>query len=323
MSIESSIRTSREISVDPLEIYLKDINQGELLTAQEELDLAKTYGKGRRAQEKLKTCEGGRSKKRLEKIVAEGQEAKTKLIERNLRLVVSIAQKHGRKGLPLLDLIQEGNFGLFRAVDKFDFKRGYRFSTYAYRWIEQFINRTLANDSRNIRIPVHVVEKFGRIDRISADVAQEFGREATPEEMALAMNTTVARIREIDRARQESVSLEKPVRSKDGDDRAAKLEDIIKAPDDSAVEAVESVAESELLKILKDNLSEREYQVLLMRFSEQKPLQEIAGAIGISRERARQIEIKALGKLRTPRIQNRLKKFISDEPLKIIRENYS
>lgn len=271
---------------DPVRMYLKEIGKVPLLTAAEEIDLAKR--------------------------VEEGEEyAKQKLCEANLRLVVSIAKKYVGRGSALLDLIQEGNRGLIKAVDKFDWTRGYKFSTYATWWIRQAITRSIADQARIIRIPVHMVEMINKTHRVSRQLLQEEGREPTPDEIAEEMGISEAKVREILKIAQEPISLEKPI----GEEDDSLLVDFI--PDEYAVAPYEAAASSMLKEHLDDvleTLTEREQKVLKLRFGLEdgraRTLEEVGKQFDVTRERIRQIEAKALRKLRHPSRSKKLKDYI-------------
>ncbi len=271
---------------DPVRMYLKEIGRTPLLKFADEINLAKHYEKGERW-------------------------AKQKLIESNLRLVVSIAKKYIGRGLSLLDLIQEGNQGLIRAVEKYDWRKGYKFSTYATWWIRQAITRAIADQARTIRIPVHMVETINRYLKISRKLMQELGREATPEEVAEAMQVDVIKVREIMKVSQEPTSLATPV----GDDEDSLLGDFIQdttqpTPYDSASRELLKEHLEEVLRTLSD----REKRVLILRFGLEdgrpRTLEEVGVEFGVTRERIRQIEAKALRKLRHPSRSKKLKDYL-------------
>lgn len=271
---------------DPVRMYLKEIGRTPLLKFGDEIDLAKRYEKGERA-------------------------AKQKLIESNLRLVVSIAKKYIGRGLSLLDLIQEGNQGLIRAVEKYDWRKGFKFSTYATWWIRQAITRAIADQARTIRIPVHMVETINRYLKLSRRLMQEFGREPTPEEIAEAMEIDVVKVREIMKVSQEPTSLATPV----GDDEDSLLGDFIQ---DTTQPSPYDAASRELLKEhleeVLHTLSDREKRVLILRFGLEdgrpRTLEEVGVEFGVTRERIRQIEAKALRKLRHPSRSKKLKDYL-------------
>lgn len=273
---------------DPVRMYLKEIGKVSLLTADEERELAIRMEQG-------------------------DEEAKKKLCESNLRLVVSIAKRYLNRGLSFLDLIQEGNLGLIKAVDKFDYTKGYKFSTYATWWIRQAITRSIADQARTIRIPVHMVETINKLIRISRQLLQEYGREPTSEEIAKEMGITVEKVREIKKISQDPVSLETPI----GEEEDSHLGDFI--PDDDVPAPVDAAAYSmlkeQLMEVL-DTLSDREKKVLMLRFGLEdgrpRTLEEVGKEFNVTRERIRQIEAKALRKLRHPSRSKKLKDYLSD-----------
>ena len=271
---------------DPVRMYLKEIGKVSLLTADEERELAIRMEQG-------------------------DEEAKKKLCESNLRLVVSIAKRYLNRGLSFLDLIQEGNLGLIKAVDKFDYTKGYKFSTYATWWIRQAITRSIADQARTIRIPVHMVETINKLIRISRQLLQEYGREPTSEEIAKEMGITVEKVREIKKISQDPVSLETPI----GEEEDSHLGDFI--PDDDVPAPVDAAAYSmlkeQLMEVL-DTLSDREKKVLMLRFGLEdgrpRTLEEVGKEFNVTRERIRQIEAKALRKLRHPIRSKKLKDYL-------------
>lgn len=271
---------------DPVRMYLKEIGRVDLLSATEEIDLAKR--------------------------IEEGDEyAKRRLAEANLRLVVSIAKRYVGRGMLFLDLIQEGNMGLIKAVEKFDFRKGFKFSTYATWWIRQAITRAIADQARTIRIPVHMVETINKLIRIQRQLLQDFGREPTPEEIAKEMDLTPDKVREILKIAQEPVSLETPIGEEDDSHLGDFIEDQeATSPSDHA--AYELLKEQ--LEDVLDTLTDREENVLRLRFGlddgRTRTLEEVGKVFGVTRERIRQIEAKALRKLRHPRRSKRLKDFL-------------
>ena len=271
---------------DPVRMYFKEICKVPLLTAEEERELAIRIEQG-------------------------DEEAKKKLCESNLRLVVSIARRYLNRGLSFLDLIQEGNLGLIKAVEKFDYTKGYKFSTYATWWIRQAITRSIADQARTIRIPVHMVETINKLIRISRQLLQEYGREPTSEEIAEEMGITVEKVREIKKISQDPVSLETPI----GEEEDSHLGDFI--PDEDIPSPVDAAAYSMLQKQLRevlDTLSEREKKVLILRFGlddgRPRTLEEVGKEFNVTRERIRQIEAKALRKLRHPSRSKKLKDYL-------------
>ncbi len=271
---------------DPVRMYLKEIGKVPLLSAEEEIELAKRMELG-------------------------DEEAKKKLCEANLRLVVSIAKRYVGRGMLFLDLIQEGNLGLIKAVDKFDWRKGYKFSTYATWWIRQAITRSIADQARTIRIPVHMVETINKLIRISRQLLQELGREPTPEEIAAEMDISVEKVREILKIAQEPVSLETPI----GEEEDSHLGDFI--PDDDVPAPAEAAAFSMLKEQLVEvlgTLTEREQKVLKLRFGLEdgraRTLEEVGKQFDVTRERIRQIEAKALRKLRHPSRSKKLKDYL-------------
>ncbi len=271
---------------DPVKMYLKEIGALPLLTSEEEIVLAKTVEAGMRADALPEKKEAAR-------------EAKKELADRNLRLVVSIAKKYLGRGLQFLDLIQEGNLGLLKAVDKFDYTKGYKFSTYATWWIRQAITRAIADQARTIRVPVHMVETINKLNRISRQLLQENGREATNEELAKAMGVSLAKIREVKKIAQDPISLETPIGEKEDSHLGDFIEDHEAiAPDDAAG----SILLREQIEELLTGLTERERQVLELRFGlkdgKTRTLEEVGKYFDVTRERIRQIEGKALSKLK-------------------------
>ena len=275
---------------DPVRMYLKEIGKVPLLTADEEVEIAKKLESG--------TPE-------------EKEEAKRKLSEANLRLVVSIAKRYVGRGMLFLDLIQEGNLGLIKAVEKFDYRKGFKFSTYATWWIRQAITRAIADQARTIRIPVHMVETINKLIRVSRQLLQEYGREPSPEEIAKEMNISEAKVREIIKIAQEPVSLETSI----GEEEDSHLGDFI--PDDDAPAPAEAASfalmKEQLLEVL-DTLTPREEKVLRLRFGlddgHQRTLEEVGREFNVTRERIRQIEAKALRKLRHPSRSKKLRDYI-------------
>lgn len=309
---------------DPVRMYLKEIGKVPLLSADEEIELAQNMGDGAVAIEKINVLKGrldGASEeekaeikeeiKTLQRDVDKGADAKKRLAEANLRLVVSIAKRYVGRGMLFLDLIQEGNLGLIKAVEKFDYKKGYKFSTYATWWIRQAITRAIADQARTIRIPVHMVETINKLIRVSRQLLQELGREPSPEEIAKEMSMPVERVREILKISQEPVSLETPI----GEEEDSHLGDFIK--DDNVPVPADAAAFTLLKEQLEEvlgTLTEREQKVLTLRFGLEdgraRTLEEVGKEFNVTRERIRQIEAKALRKLRHPSRSRKLKDYL-------------
>ena len=299
---------------DHVKMYLKEIGKVNLLTPEEELSLAKRMADGETAKEQIEEIGENMdedSKKQIDLLIADCEKAKKSLAEANLRLVVSIAKRYVGRGMLFLDLIQEGNLGLIKAVDKFDYTKGYKFSTYATWWIRQAITRAIADQARTIRIPVHMVETINKLVRVSRQLVQELGREPTPEELAKELNMPVDKVREISKISQEPVSLETPI----GEEEDSHLGDFI--PDEDAPapsEAASFVLLKEQLGAVLETLSEREAKVLRLRFGlddgRARTLEEVGKEFDVTRERIRQIEAKALRKLRHPSRSKKLKDFL-------------
>jgi RNA polymerase primary sigma factor len=297
-------------------MYLKEIGKVPLLTAQQEVDLARRIESGLAAAGEMAEAEDSLSvveEERLEAKVADGLRAKRQLIEANLRLVVSIAKRYVGRGMLLLDLIQEGNLGLMRAVEKFDYTKGFKFSTYATWWIRQAITRAIADQARTIRIPVHMVETINKVTRVQRQMLQELGREPSVEELGAKLEMIPERVREIQRISQEPVSLEAPV----GDEDDSLLGDFVEdpgaiAPADAAARALLTEAVEEAL----EQLSERERRVVRLRFGlddgQLHTLEEVGKEFGVTRERIRQIESKTLAKLRHPTRSQRLRDYLDE-----------
>jgi len=305
---------------DPVRMYLKEIGKVPLLSAEEEIELAQHMEDGVVAREKIailrkREAEDGEDNTEeiaeLQKQADLGDEAKKRLAEANLRLVVSIAKRYVGRGMLFLDLIQEGNLGLIKAVEKFDYRKGYKFSTYATWWIRQAITRAIADQARTIRIPVHMVETINKLIRISRQLLQELGREPSPEEIAAEMNMPVERVREILKISQEPVSLETPI----GEEEDSHLGDFIQ--DDNVPVPADAAAFTLLKEQLEEvlgTLTEREQKVLTLRFGLEdgraRTLEEVGKEFNVTRERIRQIEAKALRKLRHPSRSRKLKDYL-------------
>jgi RNA polymerase primary sigma factor len=298
---------------DPVRMYLKEIGRVPLLTAEEEVDLAKRVEAGLFASEKIamqRTLAAG-LRRDLELIERDGQLAKKRLIEANLRLVVSIAKRYVGRGMLFLDLIQEGNLGLIRAVEKFDYTKGYKFSTYATWWIRQAITRAIADQARTIRIPVHMVETINKLVRIQRQLLQDLGREPTPEEIGQEMELPPERVREIQKLSQEPVSLETPI----GEEDDSNLGDFIEDSDAVVpIDAASFILLQEQLDSILHTLSEREKKVIQLRFGltdgHPRTLEEVGKEFGVTRERIRQIESKTLSKLRHPSRSQKLRDYL-------------
>jgi RNA polymerase primary sigma factor len=281
--LDLSVKT---LTNDPVRMYLKEIGKVPLLTAEEEVSLAK-------------------------RIERHDMDAKGKLIEANLRLVVSIAKRYVGRGMLFLDLIQEGNLGLIRAVEKFDYRKGYKFSTYATWWIRQAITRAIADQARTIRIPVHMVETINKLIRVQRQLLQDMGREPSPEEIAAEMGTTPQKVREILKISQEPVSLETPI----GEEEDSQLGDFIEDEDATMpVEAVSEIMQKEELNSVLSTLTHRERKVIELRFGlrgeHPRTLEEVGQKFGVTRERIRQIEAKTLAKLKAYRESQKLRDFL-------------
>jgi len=298
---------------DPVRMYLKEIGKVPLLTAEEEVDLAKRIEAGLFAAEKLSEARRMTVALRvdLEAVARDGDVAKRKLVEANLRLVVSIAKRYVGRGMLFLDLIQEGNLGLIRAVEKFDYTKGYKFSTYATWWIRQAITRAIADQARTIRIPVHMVETINKLIRIQRQLLQDLGREPMPEEIAKEMDLTPDKVREILKVSQEPVSLETPI----GEEEDSHLGDFIEDSDAVVpVDAASFLLLQEQLDSVLHTLSDREKKVIQLRFGltdgHPRTLEEVGREFGVTRERIRQIESKTLSKLRHPSRSQKLRDYL-------------
>jgi RNA polymerase primary sigma factor len=312
-------RNDGPLTGDSVRMYLKEIGRVHLLTGTDEVELAKRIELGAEAAERL-TLEAQLDgsphpeARQLQRLLGDGQVAKAELIQANLRLVVSIAKRYMNRGMQFQDLIQEGNLGLMRAVEKFDHNKGFKFSTYATWWIRQAITRAIADQARTIRIPVHMVELMNRLVRTQRQMAQELEREPTIDELAEKVDLPADRVREILRIAQDPVSLDSPI----GDEDDVNVGDFI--PDSAAEAPLEVATRRMLAKAVEealDELSEREKEVVRMRFGlvdgQAKTLEEVGREFGVTRERIRQIEAKTLAKLRHPQRSQKLKEFLEDQ----------
>ena len=304
---------------DPVRMYLKEIGKVDLLTASEEVNLARKIEAGTEATQKLEDFEDEKielsraEQRRLMRIEQVGLDAKQQLISANLRLVVSIAKRYVGRGMLFLDLIQEGNLGLIRAVEKFDYTKGFKFSTYATWWIRQAITRAIADQARTIRIPVHMVETINKLIRVQRQLLQDLGRDPTPEEIGAEMGMSPDRVREIQKISQEPVSLETPI----GEEEDSQLGDFIE--DSTAIAPPDAASDSmlrEQLEQVLDGLADRERKVIKFRFGLEdgrpRTLEEVGREFGVTRERIRQIESKTLAKLRHPSRSSRLKDYMEE-----------
>ena len=288
---------------DSVHTYLKSIGRTSLLTAEQEVDLAKRIEAGLFAEHKLETATGLDEKFRrdLELVAEDGRRAKAHMLEANLRLVVSVAKKYSDRGLSLLDVVQEGNLGLTRAVEKFDYTKGYKFSTYAMWWIRQAIQRGFADSARTIRLPVHVLEMLSKLSRVERDMHQRLGREPTPEELAVELDRTPDQIEELLRTSRQPISLDSTI-GEDGETSIGDLIEDVDAPE--ASELVDRQLMAEQLRSALDALTPREATIMAMRFGlydgNPHTLDEIGRALGLTRERIRQLEKQSLSKLRHP-----------------------
>ena len=311
--------TTVMLTGDPVRMYLKEIGKVDLLTASEEVHLAMKIEAGTAASQKLEDFEDGlielnrAEQRRLMRIESVGLDAKQQLISANLRLVVSIAKRYVGRGMLFLDLIQEGNLGLIRAVEKFDYTKGFKFSTYATWWIRQAITRAIADQARTIRIPVHMVETINKLIRVQRQLLQDLGRDTSPEEIGAEMGMSPDRVREIQKISQEPVSLETPI----GEEEDSQLGDFIE--DSSAVAPPDAASDSmlrEQLEQVLDGLADRERKVIKFRFGLEdghpRTLEEVGKEFGVTRERIRQIESKTLAKLRHPSRSGRLKDYMEE-----------
>ena len=317
---EDRVRARREVDMalkaptnDPVRMYLKEIGRVQLLTAQEEVSLAKRIEAGLLAEEKLESAAKLSDDERIELRMTrrDGAMAKRHLVEANLRLVVSIAKRYVGRGMAFLDLIQEGNLGLIRAVEKFDYEKGFKFSTYATWWIRQAITRAIADQARTIRIPVHMVETINKLVRIQRQLLQDLGREPTADEIAEQMELTPKKVREIQKISQEPVSLETPV----GEEEDSHLGDFIEDADAPVpLERASFRLLQEQLESVLHTLSGREKEVIRLRFGlvdgQPRTLEDVGKKFGVTRERIRQIESKTLSKLRHPSRSQKLRDYL-------------
>jgi RNA polymerase primary sigma factor len=303
VSSETDLDDQTSVMGDSVHTYLKSIGRRSLLTAEEEVELAKRIEAGLFAEHKL-AADGGLSKRYradLQLVAADGRRAKAHMLEANLRLVVSVAKKYSDRGLSLLDVVQEGNLGLIRAVEKFDYTKGYKFSTYAMWWIRQAIQRGFADSARTIRLPVHVLEMLSKLSRVERDMHQRLGREPTPEELAVELDRTPDQIEELLRTSRQPISLDSTI----GEDGETSIGDLIEDTDaPEASELVDRQLMADQLRNALDALTPREATIMSMRFGlydgNPHTLDEIGKALGLTRERIRQLEKQSLSKLRHP-----------------------
>ncbi|MGH3410132.1 MAG: RNA polymerase sigma factor [Streptosporangiaceae bacterium] len=300
---ESDLDDQTSVMGDSVHTYLKSIGRRNLLTAAEEVELAKRIEAGLFAEHKLATESGLAKRYRadLELVAEDGRRAKMHMLEANLRLVVSVAKKYSDRGLSLLDVVQEGNLGLIRAVEKFDYTKGYKFSTYAMWWIRQAIQRGFADSARTIRLPVHVLEMLSKLSRVERDMHQKLGREPTPEELAVELDRTPDQIEELLRTSRQPISLDSTI-GEDGETSIGDLIEDVDAPE--ASELVDRQLMADQLRHALDALTPREATIMSMRFGlydgNPHTLDEIGKALGLTRERIRQLEKQSLSKLRHP-----------------------
>jgi RNA polymerase primary sigma factor len=302
-AVEADLDDQTSVMGDSVHTYLKSIGRTSLLTAEQEVDLAKRIEAGLYAEHKLET-ETGLSQdfmRDLEEVAEDGRRAKAHMLEANLRLVVSVAKKYSDRGLSLLDVVQEGNLGLIRAVEKFDYSKGYKFSTYAMWWIRQAIQRGFADSARTIRLPVHVLEMLSKLSRVERDMHQRLGREPTPEELAVELDRTPDQIEELLRTSRQPISLDSTI-GEDGETSIGDLIEDVDAPE--ASELVDRQLLADQLRHALDALTPREATIMAMRFGlydgNPHTLDEIGRALGLTRERIRQLEKQSLSKLRHP-----------------------
>jgi RNA polymerase primary sigma factor len=301
--VEADLDDQTPAMGDSVHTYLKSIGRTSLLTAEQEVDLAKRIEAGLFAEHKLDTATGldDSLRRDLELVAEDGRRAKAHMLEANLRLVVSVAKKYSDRGLSLLDVVQEGNLGLIRAVEKFDYTKGYKFSTYAMWWIRQAIQRGFADSARTIRLPVHVLEMLSKLSRVERDMHQRLGREPTPEELAVELDRTPDQIEELLRTSRQPISLDSTI-GEDGETSIGDLIEDVDAPE--ASELVDRQLMAEQLRSALDALTPREATIMAMRFGlydgNPHTLDEIGRALGLTRERIRQLEKQSLSKLRHP-----------------------
>jgi RNA polymerase primary sigma factor len=321
-TMRSALAAANTGSADPVRMYLKEIGRVPLLTGADEVALAKRIEAGTLAAEKLAELEASGAlagidlveRKRLERRARDGDEAKAELTEANLRLVVSIAKRYVGRGMQLLDLIQEGNLGLMRAVEKFDYTKGFKFSTYATWWIRQAVTRAIADQARTIRIPVHMVESVNKVHRVQRQMMQDLERDPTIEELADRVDLTPAKVREILRISQDTLSLDSPVGAEEDSNLGDFIEDAhAEAPDDRATQNMLHATLEDALA----ELGEREQDVIRRRFGlddgQPRTLEEVGKEFGVTRERIRQIESKTLAKLRHPQRSQKLRDYLEGE----------
>jgi RNA polymerase primary sigma factor len=303
LAVEADLDDQTSVMGDSVHTYLKSIGRTSLLTAEQEVDLAKRIEAGLYAEHKLETeTKLSQALRRdLEEVAADGRQAKAHMLEANLRLVVSVAKKYSDRGLSLLDVVQEGNLGLIRAVEKFDYTKGYKFSTYAMWWIRQAIQRGFADSARTIRLPVHVLEMLSKLSRVERDMHQRLGREPTPEELAVELDRTPDQIEELLRTSRQPISLDSTI-GEDGETSIGDLIEDVDAPE--ASELVDRQLLADQLRHALDALTPREATIMAMRFGlydgNPHTLDEIGRALGLTRERIRQLEKQSLSKLRHP-----------------------
>jgi len=310
----------RSATADSVRLYMKEIGRVPLLTGEEEVDLSQRLEAGEEAKLRITAAESGEEQMSepdlaaFAAVLADGEEARHQLIEANVRLVVSIAKRYRKRGLDFVDLIQEGNMGLMRAVEKFDHRRGFKFSTYATWWIRQAVTRAIADQGRTIRIPVHMVEYMNKVSRVQRQLMQELGREPTVEEVGERAELPVSRVREVQRIRHDTISLEQPVA--DGDDFS--LSDVLE--DEGAVmpaDAAALVLQKEAVAKALNELTEREQLIMRLRYGLEDgriwTLEDVGRKFGVTRERIRQIEAKTLAKLRHPMRSQQLRGFLESE----------